>query len=213
MAGSEHERDLSLLPIVEVLQRLLDTHSELRVVTIGLRLALRGERYEFRPKVPFGRLLGAMADIDIGIAPLADTAFNHARSDVKLKEYGAVGAAWLASPVGAYREMGGGEGGRLVADGEWFDALDGLIRSGFRRRRLSRQALKWAQSQTIDRFASRWEEEFSLAIERAHARRLAPAAGYAEAVSAARHREVALGDDLPARRHLLQLLAERPAVG
>ncbi len=176
MAGSEHERDLPLLPVLEVLQRLLDKHSELRVVTIGLRLPLRGERYEFRPKVPFGRLLEAMADLDIGIAPLADTAFNHARSDVKLKEYGAVGAAWLASPVGAYRERGSSEGGRLVQDGEWFDALDGLIRGGFRRRRLSRQALKWACAQTIDRHASQWEEEFKRAIERAHSRRLAPVA-------------------------------------
>jgi glycosyltransferase involved in cell wall biosynthesis len=175
MAGSEHEHDLSLLPIVEVLQRLLDKHSELRVVSIGLRLPLRGERYEFRPKVPFGRLLERMADFDIGIAPLADTAFNRARSDVKLKEYGSVGAAWLASPVGAYRERGAGEGGRLVGDGEWFDALDGLIRGGFRRRRLSRQALKWARAQTIDRYASQWEEEFTLAVERARPRRLAPA--------------------------------------
>jgi hypothetical protein len=176
MAGSEHERDLPLLGIVDVLQGLLDRHPELRIVTIGLRLPLRGERYEFRPKVPFGRLLETMADFDIGIAPLADTAFNHARSDVKLKEYGSVGAAWLASPVGAYRERGGGEGGRLVGDGEWFDALDGLIRGGFRRRRMSRQALKWARAQTIDRFVSQWEEEFALAVERApRRRRLAPA--------------------------------------
>ncbi|MFI5010240.1 MAG: hypothetical protein ACHQDY_08205 [Solirubrobacterales bacterium] len=175
MAGAEHERDLGLLPIVDVLGKLLDRHAELRVVTVGVRLPLRSERYEFRPKVPFGQLLGAMADIDIGIAPLADTAFNHARSDVKLKEYGAVGAAWLASPVGAYRERGGGQGGRLVEDSEWFEALDSLIRSGFRRKRLSRQALKWARSQTIDRFAVRWEEEFELAIERARARRLAVA--------------------------------------
>jgi hypothetical protein len=176
MAGAEHERDLPLLGIVDALQRLLDRHSELRVLTIGLRLPLASERYEFRPKVPFGGLLEAMADIDIGIAPLANTAFNHARSDVKLKEYGAVGAAWLASPVGAYRERGSGEGGRLVGDAEWFDALDGLIRSGFKRRRLSRQALKWARSQTIEHFAGRWEEEFSLAIERSRARRLATAA-------------------------------------
>jgi hypothetical protein len=176
MAGSEHERDLSLLPIIDVLQRLLDAHSELRVVTIGLRLPLRSERYEFRPKVPFGKLLESMADIDIGIAPLADTAFNHARSDVKLREYGAVGAAWLASPVGGYREHGSSEGGRLVGDGEWFDVLDGLIRGGFRRRRLSRQALKWARSQTIDRHASQWEEEFTRAMERGRARGRSPSA-------------------------------------
>jgi hypothetical protein len=177
MAGAEHERDLSQLPIVEVLGRLLDQHSQLRVVTVGLRLALRSPRYEFRPKVPFGDLLGAMADFDIGIAPLADTPFNHARSDIKLKEYSAVGAAWLASPIGAYRDLGSKEGGRLVGEEEWFGALDGLIRSGLKRRRLSRQALRWAHSQTIDRVASRWEEEFSLAVERGRARRPASAAG------------------------------------
>jgi hypothetical protein len=169
MAGAEHERDLARLPIVDVLGRLLEAHPELRVVTIGLRLPLRSERYEFRPKVPFGELLPAMADFDIGIAPLADTPFNQARSSIKLKEYGSIGASWLASPVGAYRDMGTKEGGRLVADDEWFEALDGLIRSRFKRQRLSRQALKWARSQTVERFASRWEEEFSLAIERASA--------------------------------------------
>ncbi len=172
VAGSEHERDLTLLPIVDALAQLLERHKQLRVLTIGLRLPLRSERYEFRPKVPFGELLGAMADIDIGIAPLADTPFNQARSDVKLKEYTSVGAAWLASPVGAYRDMGNKEGGRLVADEEWFEAIDALVRSGFKRRRLSRQALGWARAQTIDHFATQWEDEFTRAIERAHARRL-----------------------------------------
>jgi hypothetical protein len=167
MAGAEHEPDLARLPIADVLGRLLDAHPALRVVTVGLRLPLRSERYEFRAKVPFGELLGAMADFDIGIAPLADTPFNQARSSIKLKEYGAIGAAWLASPVGAYREMGTREGGQLVGDDAWFDTLHGLISGRFKRRRLSRQALKWAQSQTIDRFASQWEDEFSLAIERA----------------------------------------------
>jgi hypothetical protein len=186
MAGSEHERDLPRLPIVEVFARLLDKHSQLRVVTVGLRLALRSERYEFRPRVPFGELLPAIADFDIGIAPLADTPFNHARSNIKLKEYGSAGAAWLASPVGAYRDMGSGEGGRLVGDGEWFEALDGLIRGGLRRRRLSRQALRWAQSQSIDRFASQWEKEFLQALSRRsspdRARGLSPSASPPRAV-------------------------------
>ncbi len=170
MAGAEHERDLSWLGIVAVLEELLDRHPELRVVTIGLRLPLRSPRYEHRPKVPFGQILTAMADFDIGIAPLADTPFNHARSDIKLKEYAAVGAAWLASPIGAYRDAGAREGGQLVGEQQWFDALHALIGSRFKRRRLSRQALKWARSQTIDRFASQWHDEFSQAIERARAR-------------------------------------------
>jgi hypothetical protein len=88
---------------------------------------------------------------------------------VKLKEYGAVGATWLASPVGAYREMGTQEGGRLVED-DWFDAIDDLVRHRFKRRRLSRQALRWARSQTVDDHASLWEDAFLGAIERAAAR-------------------------------------------
>ncbi len=170
VAGAEHERDLPRLSIADALSRLLDRHAELRVVTVGLRLPLRSERYEFRPKVPFGELLPSIADFDIGIAPLADTAFNQARSSVKLKEYGSVGAMWLASPVGAYRGMGSGEGGLLVGEHEWFDALDRAIRGRLRRRRLARAALKWAHAQTIDRFASQWEQEFSLALERARYR-------------------------------------------
>jgi hypothetical protein len=170
MAGAEHARDLPALPIVEALQRLLDRHAQLRVVTVGVRLPLRSPRYEFRPKVPFGELLNSIADIDIGIAPLADTAFNQARSSVKLKEYGAVGAMWLASPVGAYRRLGAAEGGQLVAQDDWFEALDRFIRGGLRRRRLARQALKWARTQTIERFAGQWEEQFALAVQRGASR-------------------------------------------
>jgi hypothetical protein len=171
MAGSEHERDLSQLPIVDVLCKLLDQHADLRVITVGLRLPLHSQRYEFRPKVPFGELLTTIADIDIGIAPLADTAFNHARSSIKLKEYSAVGATWLASPVGAYRELGAAQGGLLVGEHEWYDALDRAIRGRLRRRRLARAARKWAYTQTIDHFASQWQEEFSLALTRVQARR------------------------------------------
>jgi len=167
VAGAEHERDLPHLPVVDALARLLERHSQLRVVTVGVRVALRSERYEFRPKVPFGELLSTIADFDIGIAPLADTPFNHARSSVKLKEYSAIGAMWLASPIGAYRSLGSGEGGLLVEEHAWFDALDRAIRGRLRRRRLSRQALRWADTQTIDRHAARWEEEFELAVERA----------------------------------------------
>jgi hypothetical protein len=170
MAGAEHERDLAELEIVDVLARLLQRHSQLRVVTVGLRLPLRCERYEFRPKVPFGELLGTIADFDIGIAPLADTPFNAARSSVKLKEYTSVGAIWLASPVGAYRELGAEQGGQLVAEGQWDEALERLIRGRLRRRRLARQAGRWARAQTIEHFAAQWEGELALALQRAHER-------------------------------------------
>lgn len=171
IAGKEHELDLPhLTPLTDALGRLLDKHAELRVLTVDSRLPLDSPRYEYRKRVIFDEVVRLSGHLDIGIAPLADTQFNQARSNIKLKEYGAGGAAWLASPVGAYREMGDREGGRLVEDDRWFDTLDELIGSGFRRRRLARQALKWAKSQTVDHYGSVWEEEFLAAIDRARAR-------------------------------------------
>ena len=40
---------------------------------------------------------------------------NRARSNIKLKEYAAAGACWLASPIGPYVGLGEKQGGRLVA--------------------------------------------------------------------------------------------------
>jgi hypothetical protein len=170
IAGKEHEGDLRQIPLANAIESLLDTYSQLRVLTIGSRLPLVSPRYEHRERVLFGELLRACGDIDVGIAPLADTQFNRARSNVKLKEYGAGGAAWLASPVGPYRAMGEREGGHLVQDSDWRNALGHLIDSGRTRRRLSRRALRWARSQTIDRHVSLWEAEFLQAVERAKQR-------------------------------------------
>lgn len=171
VAAREHAPDVSALAIGKTMTRLLREHENLSVVTVGLKLDLRPERYRHIPPVRHEELLEAISRIDIGIAPLADNAFNRARSNVKLKEYGAVGAAWLASPVAPYLGLGEKQGGLLVKDDEWFDAIGNLIRSPMRRRRLARRALRWARSQTIDRQAARWESEFERAIELARARR------------------------------------------
>jgi glycosyltransferase involved in cell wall biosynthesis len=170
VAAREHKLDLDRLPIVQSLKRLLETHPEMRLLTIGVRLPLHSERYEHVPKVPFHDLLQAIGGVEIGIAPLADTAFNRSRSNVKLKEYGSVGAAWLASPLPPYLGLGEKQGGQLVSDGGWFAAIDELLHDERKRKRLAKRALKWATTQTIERFASTWENEFRAAIQTAERR-------------------------------------------
>ncbi len=74
---------------------------------------------------------------DIGIAPLADTLFNGAKSAIKTLDYAALGTAVLASDVPAYRgSLAEAGGGRLVANTEaaWAEALDHLIRHARLRR-------------------------------------------------------------------------------
>jgi glycosyltransferase involved in cell wall biosynthesis len=80
---------------------------------------------------------------DIGIAPLADTAFNRSKSAIKTLDYAALGLAVLASDVPAYRgSLADGIGGRLVANTEaaWFRALHDLIDNTVSRRQLAEGA-------------------------------------------------------------------------
>lgn len=167
VAAGEHEEDLRKLRIGGTLQALLDAHDGVRVVAIGADLGLRDHRYTHVDKVPPHELIGVEREFDIGLAPLRDTPFNRARSNVKLKEYAAAGAAWLASPVGPYRNLGQREGGLLVDDGDWLRTLEALVRDHERRAELAREAAAWARRQTIEHAADAWQVAFRAAILRA----------------------------------------------
>jgi glycosyltransferase involved in cell wall biosynthesis len=166
IAGIEHEPDLKRIPVADALSRLLQTHPELRILTVGVPLPLRSERYEHLKEVDFLELLKITSRIDIGIAPLADTAFNRCRSNVKLKEYASGGTPWLASPVGPYLGLGEDQGGLHVADEDWLAAIDTLIRDQRMRKRLAKRALRWAKAQTIQHHVHTWETALHGAIER-----------------------------------------------
>lgn len=166
VAALEHLYDLRALDVRRTLQRLLDAHRDLRVIGIGMELELERDRYESTGFVWFRDLPAAMARFDVGIAPLADADFNRARSNIKVKEYAALGVPWLASPVGQYVGLGEQEGGRLVADDRWYEEIERLILSARDRRKLGKRAARWAKSQRIDANADRWVDAFTEAFER-----------------------------------------------
>lgn len=43
--------------------------------------------------------------MDVGVAPLSDTPFNHAKSDIKLLEYSSAGIPWVASDLPSYSNL------------------------------------------------------------------------------------------------------------
>ena len=169
VAAGEHADDLKKLKVDRVLQRLLKAHEGVRVVTIGLHLDLPPGRHSHVPYVQIEELIAAERQFDIGIAPLADLPFSRARSNVKLKEYAAAGAMWLASPVGPYVGMGEQQGGMLVRDGEWYAALERFVLDFRARVRLMEQARAWARTQSADQAAAQWEAALTGAVERARA--------------------------------------------
>jgi len=172
IAGMEHLADVARIPIREALARLVAARPEVRVVTVGVNLGL-AENYEHIDEAPFAELPRIIGGFDVGIAPLADIPCNRARSDIKVKEYAASGVPWLASPVGPYARLGEAQGGRLVSDDGWFDALDRLAAGGRERRKLSKRAKKWARGQTIDAVAERWERVFLTVATQTPSRRCA----------------------------------------
>lgn len=167
-AATEHIDDLRKLKIAQTIKALLERHEAVRFLSIGFDLQLRDPRCSWVDRVPFERLIAAERRFDIGLAPLADTPFARARSNVKLKEYAAAGAMWLASPVGPYVGMGEEQGGLLVDRREWLDALDGLVGDYERRLELAGRARAWAEGETIEKNVRRWERVFRTAIEREH---------------------------------------------
>lgn len=170
LAGLEHQLDYQELGLRDVLLRLLERHDDLRVVSIGLGLGLPETRYEHIPLADFLDLASILSNADIGLAPLVDIPWNRARSNVKLKEYGIAGLTWMASPVGAYAPLGYNEGGQLVSDCDWLEALEDIVTNHRKRRKLSKRARKWALTQTMSRNAGVWEQAFLDAAERGHRR-------------------------------------------
>ncbi len=169
IAGLEHQVDVERIAVREALQELVDARPEVRVVPFGLGLGLRSDRYRHVDVVPLMELTRAAGVFDVGIAPLSDIAMNRARSNVKLKEYAAAGACWLASPLGPYVGHGEKQGGRLVPDDGWFDALARLVDKPRERAKLAKRAGKWVAGETLSKHARTWEARFEEAIARARA--------------------------------------------
>lgn len=79
--------------------------------------------------------------IDINLAPLVDSVFNRAKSEIKWIEAALVKVPTVASHIGAFSDMvKDGETGLLAKDGEWKEKLESLILSSDLRQKLAENA-------------------------------------------------------------------------
>jgi GT2 family glycosyltransferase/glycosyltransferase involved in cell wall biosynthesis len=77
---------------------------------------------------------------DVGIAPLADTAFNAAKSAIKAMDYAALGLAAVASDVAAYAEALPGHWRVKNTEPAWYEALSRLVRDAALRHSMAAEA-------------------------------------------------------------------------
>jgi glycosyltransferase involved in cell wall biosynthesis len=103
-------------------------HPGLRFRAIGADVELPGWDVECVPW-SLDTEVAALQGVDIGLSPLPDTDWARGKCGLKLLQYMAVGAAAVASRVGAHLEIApGGQGARLAQDtDEWLEAMSGLV--------------------------------------------------------------------------------------
>ncbi|MFL5816756.1 MAG: hypothetical protein ACJ76L_04055 [Conexibacter sp.] len=177
VAGMEHRGDLRSLRLRRTLEALLEEQPHVSLVGVGLDLGVRSDRYEHREDIPFPELPDTVAQFDLALAPIADVSFNRVRSNIKVKEYAAAGVPWLASPIGPYKDLGDEQGGRLVPDFGWADALTDIVSDTERREALAARAAAWGRTQTVVENVGEWEAVFAEAAARAGRIVSAPLAG------------------------------------
>ena len=104
---------------------------------------------------------------DIAIAPVVNNAFNNCKSDLKLKEYSAVGFPTVASSVTPYEEAKDLGCDVLLAKNfeEWYNNIKTLIDNPEKRTAMVRKNSEWIKSQWIDENATKYFEVYSRTIE------------------------------------------------
>lgn len=113
----------------------------------------------------------SVTKLGIGVAPLADTVFNAAKSWLKVAEMSAVGVPWVASPRAEYARLHRMGAGLLAKDQkDWYRKLTQLASSQSMREELSAQGRDVMQGMTIEanawRLAEIWQEAVKIERQR-----------------------------------------------
>lgn len=116
--------------------------------------------------VPIDQWGHAVAGIGIGVAPLADTRFNRAKSGLKILEYAATGVPFVASPRAEYRRLHREHKIGLLAERprDWYRHLSRLVHEPALRADMSAHGRHAAASMTIEGNAWRWADAWTEAL-------------------------------------------------
>lgn len=122
---------------------------------------VNADRVRTSPAVPITDYATSF-QFDIGLVPLNDIPFNHAKSNIKGLEYAANGIPFVASDLPEYRllhEDGVGAIARTPED--WVNALTTLLPLAYRQKTAARQYQIVGERWSIDARAQEWQEVFT----------------------------------------------------
>ncbi len=128
--------------------------------TMMQKLGIDGE---WVPFVPFEKYPEALAGLDVGLAPLADTPFGRAKSWLKVLEGAAVGVAMISSPLPEYMRLGIGRFAEHPR--AWKAVVRSLLTRPELRAEVAEHGRAMAAEWTYEKQAVRWMEAWTAALQ------------------------------------------------
>lgn len=163
-ASGSHRADIPI--IADVIVQMLDrnSHAEFHVAGISADMLPDHPRVRILESVrieDYPKLINAF---DIAIAPLLDNRFNQAKSDLKLIEYGMCSLPVIATPVGAYVDVGRNGDNVLFAKNakDWIRHLNALITRPELRQTLGASLHLLSTSRLIEDHIGKWADAYGI---------------------------------------------------
>lgn len=125
-------------------------------------LGVDKNRFSFVGMAPMTNIQQLFSHIDIGVVPLNDIPFNHAKSYLKGLEYGMAGIPFIASDTPEYRFLADAGVGRIARNAdEWIYHMDELMNYKIRcdEAEFNLEIIK--EKFSIESFLNQWETVYS----------------------------------------------------
>jgi hypothetical protein len=170
-AGTTKSHPNDLQTTVPSVQKLMSDGYRFKVVggRSKVKECLRlQEAPDVTGSVPLNRWVATISEeLDVGMIPLAPTAFNSSKSRLKGIEYMAVGVPWVASSREEYRRLHRESGCGLLADNpkDWYSKLKLLLDDDVTRKEQAEAGREYMRTQTYQANAWRWWEAWTKALE------------------------------------------------
>ncbi|MFZ3062492.1 MAG: glycosyltransferase [Actinomycetota bacterium] len=162
--GTSHWPDLRILE--GTIEQLLDDYTEIEfhIAGAGPVPFKKHERLKGLESVKIEQYPKLLSGFDVGLAPLVDTQFNRAKSDLKFLEYAMAGLAVVASKVESYKgSIIHGQNGFMAKNTkDWIKYLKRLIEDAELRQRIATNARQFAETRTIESNIWMWERAYGI---------------------------------------------------
>lgn len=154
---------------IQALDDIMERYPFVRVHALGWFPPKFLDKYPTRTLLkgwqPLHTYFNAIRDLGthVGLAPIDDIEFNHAKSNLKCIEYATIRTPWIASKVGPYINITNKSGGGLLVKNKyssWYKALEKMVTmSHSQRQEMGEKGRAYVeQHYDIKKIAKLWEK-------------------------------------------------------